>query len=228
MFKAVKLLALVLAFAFLASACGIVLDDGNLKIKDNGTDIVSIGEDGFKLDGNITGITLDGEGLKIEYPNGDLVWGSKGLDIKHADGNIRIADGSMVITDKAGKKKTLDTAGNGAEYKTDGGVLVRTGEKAELPQDYPADLAPLMDGFELNASAQLGSIEIVSGYVDGKTVEDAVAFYQPLLIKGSSYSQEKKQDSVVMRAKLNGVDVTIYLYRLLSDDKVNISVVIGK
>lgn len=227
MLKVTKLILLVLVFAFLASACGLVIDGGNLKIKDNGTDIVSIGEDGFKLDGNMTGITLDGNGLKIEYPNGNLVWGSQGLDIKHASGNIHIADGSMVITDKDGKQQVLDTAGKGAEYKTDGGVLVRTGEKAVLPEDYPEGLLPLMEGFKLNASAKLGSIEVVSGYVEEKNIDDAVGYYQPLLIKGSSYSQEKKDNSVVLRAKLEGYDLTVYLCKSLSAEAVNISIVVG-
>lgn len=225
--KAARLIAICATVLLLAS-CGVVIDSGNVKIRDSGKDVVSIGRDGFKLEGNVTGVTLDSGGLRIQYPNGVVVWDSAGFNITHADGSIRIADGKMVITDKDGKMKTLDTAGEGAEYTTDGGVAVKTGKKAAMPQDYPTDKAPLMDGFELNASAELGSVMIVSGFVPGKTVYDALEYYEPLLIKGSSYSQDKKDNSAVLRAKLDGTDVTIYLSKSLSADAVNVSVVIGK
>jgi hypothetical protein len=221
-------LTILIAAVFILTACGVVLDNGNLKIKDKGTDIISIGSSGFKLNGNLTGISLDGNGLNIEYPNGSLVWDSGGFNIKNGDGSIRIVDGSMVITDKDGKTKTLDTNNDGAEYKADSGAIVRTGKKAVMPTDYPADMVPLMDGFVLNATAELGSVEVVSGYVKNKTLDDAIAYYQPILIKGSSYSQDKKADSAVIRAKLDNVDVTVYLFKSLTADAINMSVVIGK
>lgn len=225
--KAAGIISIMIAL-MLTSACDVSFSDGNLKVQNNGSEIVSIGRDGFKLDGNVTGIKLDAGGLKIEYPNGNLNWDSGGLNITHADGSIRIAGGSMLVTDKDGKTETLDTTGQGAEYKTDGGVLVKTGQKAALPQDYPADSVPLMEGFTLNASAELGNVDVISGFVAGKTAEDATAFYQPLLIKGSSYSQDKKDGGSLLRAKLNGVDVTIYNVDALSKDAVNISIVIGQ
>ena len=227
MSKPIKLISIILVL-FLLTACGISLDGGNLKIQDNGNDIVSIGKDGFKLDGNLTGLTLDGNGLRIEYPNGSLIWGGEGLDVKHASGTIRIADGRMVVTDKDGKQRILDTKGDGAEYSTDGGVQVRTGQKAALPEDYPADELPLMDGFELSASALLGSIEVISGYVPGKTVEEVSAYYQPLMVKSDNYSQKIKDSRVVLTASLGGREITVYLFKSLTTDAVNVSIVIGK
>jgi major membrane immunogen (membrane-anchored lipoprotein) len=227
MSKLAGLIAVCIAVILLAS-CGVVIDSGNVKVQNSGKDIVSIGRDGFNLEGNVTGVTLDSGGLRIQYPNGNVVWDSAGFDISHADGNIRIADGKMVVTDKDGKAKTLDTTGQGAEYTTDGGVAVKTGEKAAVPQDYPNDKVPLMDGFSLNASAELGSVMIISGYVPDTTVVDALEFYQPLLMKGSSYSQDKKDNSVVLRSKMDGVDITVYLCKSLSADAVNISVAVGK
>lgn len=212
----------------LTSACGVSFSGGNLKVENNGTEIVSIGRDGFKLDGNVTALKLDASGLKIDYPNGNLTWDSQGFDITHADGSIRIADGKMVVTDKDGKQETLDTTGQGAEYKTDGGVLVRTGQKAEMPQDYPSDVVPLMDGFQLNASAELGGVEVVSGFVPDKTADDAAAYYQPLLLKGDSYSQDKKDGGTVLHAKLDGIDATVYVVNSLTAKAVDVSIVIGK
>jgi hypothetical protein len=224
----VEKLSFLIVAVLLTSACGVSFNEGNLKLEHNGSEIVSIGRDGFKLDGNVTGLKLDAEGLKIEYPNGNLSWDSEGLDITHADGSIRIAGGSMVVTDKNGKQETLDTTGEGAEYKTDGGVLVKTGEKAAIPQDYPSESVPLMEGFVMNASAQLGSVEVVSGYVKDKTADDAAAYYEPLLIKGSSFSRDKKDGSIVLRAKLDGIDVTIYLVNSLTAKAVDISIIIGQ
>jgi hypothetical protein len=225
--KLIKFIALFVAVALLA-ACGSIFENGNLKIKDNGEDIVSIGRDGFKLSGNVTGLNLDSDGLHIQYPNGSIAWDDAGFDVEHADGSIRIAGGKMVVTDKDGKKKTLDTAGQGAEYRTDGGALVRTGKKASIPGDFPLDKAPLMEGFELNASAELGSVEVVSGFVPGETVDSAVEYYQPILNAGSSYSRDEKDGGAVLRAKLDGTDITVYITKSLSSYAVNLSVVAGK
>jgi hypothetical protein len=211
MAKTAKLAAL-LAAASLLAACGAIIENGDMKIRENGEDIVSIGRDGFKLNGNVTGLKLDSNGLNIEYPNG----------------SIRIAGGEMVIEDKDGKTETLDATGQGAEYKTDGGVLVKTGKKASIPGDFPSDKAPLMDGFTLDASAELGSVEVVSGYVPNKTVDDAVAFYQPLLINGSSYSHDKKENSAVLKAKLGDTEITVYLMKSLTADAVNVSIIISR
>ena len=209
-------------------ACGITIDGGNLKIVDNGSEIISIGEDGFQLDGNLTGISLDSSGLHIQYPNGGISWDGDGFNVRHVSGSIRIAGGEMIITDKDGKRKTLDTTGEGAEYITDGGVSVRTGKKAALPDDYPSDTLPLMEGFTLNASALLGSVEVVSGYVPAKTVEDATAYYKALMADSNSYSQEIKNGRTVLRAKLDGRDFTVYLCDSLTADAVNVAVVLGK
>jgi hypothetical protein len=219
--------ALILAAALLLAACGVTYDGGNVKVVDDGRDVVSVGRDGFKLDGNVTGVTLDGSGLNITYPNGSIVWDNGGFNVKHADGTIRIADGKLVVTDKDGRADTLDTTGKGAEYVTEGGAAVRTGEKAAIPDGFPLDKAPLMDGFELNASAELGGVKVVSGFVPEKAVGDALAFYQPLLMEGESYSQDKKDGCVVLRAKLGGAGITIYLVDSLTADAVNISIVTG-
>jgi hypothetical protein len=218
----------LLAAVLLMAACGAVIEDGNLKFKEDGRDIVSIGRDGFKLNGNITGFSLNDGGLSIEYPNGSIVWDSQGFVINHAGGNIRIAEGNMAVTDKDGNTKTLNTAGQGAEYATGGGVLVKTGKKASIPMDYPLDKAPLMDGFILNASAELGSVLVVSGYVPGSTVEKATAFYQKLLIAGDSYSHDKKGNSAVLKSKLSGTEITVYLAESLTADAVNVSIVSSK
>jgi hypothetical protein len=227
MARLVKLAALA-AVALLLASCGAIFDNGNLKVREDGRDIISIGRDGFKLDGNLTGLLLDERGLNIEYPNGSIVWDDAGFTVAHADGTIRIAGGKMVITDKDGKTKTLDTAGQGAEYKTDGGALVKTGEKAAVPGDFPLDKAPLMEGFVLNASAELGSVEVVSGYVPGIAVQDAVDYYQPLLIGGSSYSHDRKGGGAVLKAKLGGAEIAVYIVKSLTADAVNISVVAGR
>lgn len=227
MAKFIKLAALLMAVALLA-ACGSLFKDGNLKIQENGEDIVSIGRDGFKLKGNVTGLKLDSSGLHIEYPNGSIAWDDAGFSVEHADGSIRVAGGNMVITDKDGKTKTLDTTGQGAEYRTDGGALVKTGKKASIPEGFPLDKAPLMEGFELNASAELGSVLVVSGFVPGGSVESAVEYYQPLLNKGSSYSRDEKENGAVLRAKLDGTDITVYITSSLTADAVNLSVVAGK
>lgn len=221
-------LALIVAAALLLASCGVSFGGGNLRIREGGREILSVGRDGFRLDGNVTGVTLDASGLRVEYPNGSIVWDSGGFDVNHASGSIRIADGKMVVTDKDGRTKTLDTEGGGAEYTTDGGVTVKTGEKAAMPEGYPADLVPLMDGFTLNASAELGGVLVISGYVQGKTSDDAMAFYQPLLMKGDSYSQDKKDNSRMLRAKLDDVGVTIYLCKSLTDEAVNVSIMIGE
>lgn len=227
MMKIVKPAAMLLFCLFLLAACSFSFENGNLKIRDDNADIVSIGRDGFTLDGNLTGIKLDGNGLRIEYPNGSLIWGDEGFDIKHDAGSLRIADGSMVITDKDGKQKVLDTTGDGAEYSTEGGVLVGTGKKAVLPEDYPAGDLPLMDGFVLNASALLGSVQVISGYVPGKAVEDVTEYYQEMMSASNSYSQELAEGRVVLRAKLDGREVTVYLFQSVTQNAVNISIIIG-
>jgi hypothetical protein len=180
------------------------------------------------LKGNVTGLSLDEHGLHLQYPNGSIAWDDAGFTILHADGSIRIADGKMVIADKSGKTKTLDTTGDGAQYQTDGGVLVKMGKKASVPADFPKDKAPLMDGFVLNASAQLGGVEMISGYVPKGTVESAIEFYQPLLVKGSSYSHDKKGGGAVLKATLDGTEITVYIVKSLTVDAVNISIVTGK
>ena len=228
MLKACKLVVLIAVLSLLAVACGVVVDNRNLQIRQNGTAIITIGLDGFKLDGNVTGLKLDGNGLQISYPNGSLSWDSTGLNISHAEGSIHIDGDKLLITDRDGKKKELDTSGQGAEYRTDGGVLVRTGKKAVLPEGYPADKAPLMEGFVLNASAELGKVLVVSGFVKSKNADDVINFYQPLLIKGDSYHQEKKLGNTVLWAKIDGTDITIYVYESLNGKDANMSVIIGK
>jgi hypothetical protein len=64
--------------------------------------------------------------------------------------------------------------------------------------------------------------------VPGDTVDDATAFYQKLLMDGESYGHDKKGNSAVLKAKLDGTEVTVYLVKSLTADAVNISVVIGK
>jgi hypothetical protein len=226
--NAIKVIIVLAAISLLVTACGVVVDDRNLQIQQNGTAIISVGLDGFKLDGNVTGLTLDGSGLKINYPTGSLSWDGGGFNVSHADGSIHIDGSKMLITDKEGKQKELDTSGDGAEYKTDGGVLVRSGKKAVLPQEYPEDQAPLMEGFVLNASAELGKVLVVSGYVKDSKPEDVLNFYQPLLIKSDSYHQQKKGGGTVLQAKLDGTDITIYLFEALSGKDTNISIVTSK
>lgn len=218
---------ILLAIALLFTACGVIVDGGNVKVMESGRDVVSIGRDGFILDGNLTGVTLDGNGLNVTFPNGSIAWNGDGFNVKHAAGDIRIADGKLVVTDKDGKTQTLDTEGGGAEYETQGGASVKTGGKAKVPAGFPLDKAPLMESFTLNASAELGSVLVVSGYVKDKTVEDALNYYQPLLMKGESYSQDKKDGCIVLRAKLSGTNITVYLVNSLTADAVNISIVTG-
>lgn len=218
---------LLLAVALLFTACGVVVDGGNVKVLESGRDVVSIGRDGFKLDGNLTGVTLDGNGLSVTFPNGSIAWNGDGFNVRHAAGDIRIAGGKLVVTDKDGKTQTLDTEGDGAEYETQGGASVRTGEKARVPEGFPLDKAPLMEGFQLNASASLGSVLVVSGFVPQKTVQDALDYYQPKLSAGESYSQDKKDGCIVLRAKLDGTNITVYLVSSVTADAVNVSIIAG-
>lgn len=227
MIKARKMLLFLLSVALLLAACDVSFEDGNLKVRDNGSDIVSIGKGGFRLEGNITGVALDGKGLRIDYPNGSLNWGGEGFDVRHASGTLRVADGKMVVTDKNGKQEVLDTAGGGAEYRTEDGVLVGTGKKAALPEDYPKDVLPLPDGFALDATALLGSVAVVNGHVEGMTVEKATEYYEGLMGSADSFSREKKAGSVLLRAKLNKMDFTVYLFDSLTADAVNVCIVVG-
>lgn len=221
------LAALAFAAIFLA-ACSVVIDDGNLKIRDGERDILRVGRDGFALDGNVTGVKLDEGGLDIDYPNGSLVWDKGGLDILHDAGSIRIAGGRMVVTGKDGETKTLDTAGPGAEFTTEGGVAVRTGEKAVLPSDYPSDAVPLMEGFTINTTAELGGVLVVSGYVPGKSDDDAVAFYKPILEAADRYSHERKGGYTLLKAGMGGHDVAVYVMDAFTDEAVDVSIIISK
>ena len=226
MSKIVKSL-LLLTVALLLSACDISFENGNLKVRDNGSDIVSIGKGGLQLEGNVTGVKLDGDGLRIEYPNGSLNWGGEGFDVQHASGTLRVADGKMVVTDKNGKQKVLDTTGDGAEYRTEDGVLVGTGKKAALPEGSPEDALPLPAGFALDATALLGTVAVVNGHVAGLSVEDATDYFEGYLDSADSFSREKKAGSVLLRAKLDKTDVTVYLFDSLTADAVNFCVALG-
>ena len=222
-----KLLLCLLPAVMLFAACDIAIEDGNLKVRDNGSEIVQIGKGGFKLEGNVTGVTLDGKGLRIDYPNGRLVWGGDGFDIEHVSGSLRVADGRLTVTGKDGKQEVLDTAGNGAEYRTEDGVLVGTGKKAVLPEDYPSDILPLPDGFQLDATALLGSVKVINGHVDALSIEDASTYYESLLDDADSFSREKKAGSVLLRAKVDKTEVTVYLAKSITSDAVNVCVVLG-
>lgn len=220
--------SLALLLMALLSACGIAADGRNLQVRQNDKTILSVGLDGFRLDGNVTGLTLDSNGLKIKYPNGDLDWDAEGLQIIHADGSIIVKDAKIVVTDKDGNQKTLDAGGDGAEYRADGGALVQTGGKATMPADYPADKLALMDGFMLNASADLGDVQVVSGYVKDTTPEAVLEHYRALMLDSDSFHQEKKGGNIVLRAKVKDTDFTVYI-RVSADGKdTNLSIMAGK
>ncbi len=222
-----KMVLCLLPVLMLYAACDVAIEDGNLKVRDKGADIVSIGKGGFRLEGNVTGVTLDGEGLRIEYPNGSLNWGGEGFDIKHANGTLRVADGRMTVTDKNGIQEVLDTTGNGAEYRSEDGVLVSVGGKAVLPESFPANVLPLPDGFQLDATALLGSVTVVNGHVNGLSVEDASGHFEEYMDDADSFSREKKAGSVLLRAKLEKTEFTVYLAKSLTTEAVNVCIVYG-
>lgn len=226
--RAPTLLAALAFAAFFLAACSVVIDDGNLKIRDGERDILRVGRDGFVLDGNVTGVKLDDGGLDIDYPNGSLVWDKGGLDILHDAGSIRIAGGKMVVTGRDGESKTLDTAGPGAEFTTEGGVAVRAGEKAVLPSDYPSEAVPLMEGFTINTTAELGDVLVVSGYVPGKSDDDAVAFYKPILEAARRYSHERKEAYTLLKADVGGLDVAVYIMDSFTADAVDVSIILSE
>ncbi len=222
-----KMVLCLLLVLMLVTACDVAIEDGNLKVRDSGSEIVSIGKSGFRLEGNVTGVTLDGGGLRIDYPNGSLSWGGEGFDVKHANGTLHIADGRMTVTDKEGKQEIVDTTGSGAEYRTEDGVLIGTGKKAMLPEDYPLDILPLPDGFQLDATALLGSVTVINGHVNGLSVEDASGYFEKHMDGADSFSREKKAGSVLLRAKLEKIEFTVYLARSLTTEAVNVCVVFG-
>ena len=199
-----------------------------IQVKDDGRDIISIDRDGFRLEGNFTGVTLDKNGLEISYPNGDITVDGDGLNIKQGDSTISVNGDRIEIVDSDGKKHVLDTAGAGVEYKSDSGAVVATGGKAVMPPDYPTDLLPLMDGFTLASSADLGKVDVVSGFVKDASVQDVEDFYQPILLKGKSFHQERRAGMVLLRANLEEQDVTVYIYDSLKKDTANYSVVVGE
>lgn len=222
----IAVLAVLLAATF--SACGIAGDGRNLQLRQDDKTILSVGLDGFHLDGNVTGLSLDAAGLKIKYPNGDLDWDADGLQILHADGSITVKGAQIVVTDKDGNQKTLDAGSDGAEYRADGSALVQTGGKAAMPADYPVDKLALMDGFTLNASADLGDVQVVSGYVKDATPEAVLEHYRALMIDSDSYHQEKKGGNTVLRAKVQGTDFTVYIRASADGKDTNLSIMAGK
>lgn len=225
-----KLLAslLILPLILGLTACGIAADGRNLELKQDGKTVIRVGLDGFTLDGNVTGLSLDGNGLKITYPNGGLNWDSAGLDINTGSGSIRVDGAQIVVTDKDGNKKTLDATGDGAEYRADSGALVQAGAKATLPQDYPADKLALMDGFTLNASADLGNVQVVSGYVKDTTPDKVLEHYRALMLDSDSFHQEKKGGNTVLRARVQDTDFTLFIRASADGHDTNLSIVAGK
>lgn len=222
------LVLLAFLMTTLLAACGIVADGRNLQVRQQDKTILSVGLDGVHLDGNVTGLSVDDKGLKIKYPNGDLDWDADGLQILHTGGSITVKDAKIVVTDKDGKQKTLDSGSDGAEYRADGGTTVQTGGKATMPADYPAEKLALMEGFTLNASADLGQVQVVSGYVKDTKPEAVLEHYRALMLDSDSFHQEKKGGNIVLRAKVQGTDFTVFIREAVDGKDTNLSIMAGK
>ncbi len=223
-----RLRVLGVAFLLAAMLAGCSVLENGIHIQDDGQDIVRIDKSGFLLDGHFTSVSLDKDGLQITYPSGGLSLTSEGLDIEQGDSTVEVRGDRIEIVDGDGERRVLETEGKGSEYRSDDGAVVATGEKAVLPDEYPSDLLPLMEGFTLTATANLGDVLVVSGYVLDTTVQDVVAAYQDILLDGDSFRQEKKAGMVLLRATFDGRDISVYIADSLQEDTVNYTVVVGK
>ncbi len=219
---------LIILLPLVLSACGLAADGRNLELRQNGQTVIRVGLDGFLLDGNVTGLTSGSDGLKIDYPNGSLNWDADGLNINHAEGNIHVDGSQLRIVGKDGKEQTLGTDGDGAEFRTEAGVLVQTGEKATMPEAYPAEKLALMDGFTLNASADLGKVVVVSGFVKDTKREDVIEHYRDLLVDSDSFRQDKKGGNTLLRARLKDTDFTVFISAAANGRDTNLSIVAGE
>ena len=85
-----------------------------------------------------------------------------------------------------------------------------------------------MEGFTLTATAHLGDVLVVSGYVSDTTIQDVVTAYRDTLLGGDSFRQEKKAGMVLLRATFDGRDISVYIAESLKEDTVNYTVVVGK